>query len=97
MFKFLRPFIGILIDTVLIPYAARKWFVTNTDKQRAETGEIIARAAAAQVLAEYPDEDWAQLVQFIVTRIGDQLPPAAARRAAAGALREAGAFPPARL
>jgi hypothetical protein len=70
------------------------WLGTNVikkpkDHERAATIEVIARAAAAQLVAEFPDKPWATLIEEIIAAIGDQIPTTnrvVARRAAAEAL-----------
>lgn len=69
-----------IIETVLTPLAvmAGGWLVqrvlkTPKDWERANTAEIVAQAAAAQLVRELPDARWDDLVQRLVNIIADQL------------------------
>lgn len=97
MWGFFKAVAVTVVRTALLPYLLSKVIVTNVDKNRAGTAEIVARAAAAQIISEYPEAEWAQLVDLVIRELADGLdfdPPAAAkRRIAIAALREAGVEP----
>ena len=85
MFGFFKALARTAVDLIVLPWLITQVIRTGRDKNRAQTIEIIARAAAAQVLAEFPQSEWAVLVDQIVRQLGDALPPSKAARAAAEA------------
>ena len=84
--------IGMLVQP--LAFVVVGWLGTNVikkpkDHERADTIEKIARAAASQLVSEFPDKPWATLIEEIIGQIGDQIPTTnrvVARRAASEAL-----------
>lgn len=69
-----------ILESMLTPIAvmAGGWLVQRVlkkpkDWERANTAQIIAQAAAAQLVRELPDARWDDLVQRLVSIISDQL------------------------
>jgi hypothetical protein len=77
MGSILKRLIGPLVDIVLIPWLLSSVLRTQRDRERAETIRIVAEAAAAQLVRERPEAEWAHLIGVLVRRISEGLPPAA--------------------
>lgn len=75
MFKILRGLIGPIVEIVIAPWLLSKVIRNQNDAARAQTIEIIARAAAAQLVAENPNAEWAKLVNLLILQLGDAIPP----------------------
>jgi len=77
MGSILKRLIGPLVDIILIPWLQSQVLRTQRDRERAETIRIVAEAAAAQLVRERPEAEWAHLVGVLVRRISESLPPSA--------------------
>jgi hypothetical protein len=95
IFKVLRNLIPAVIEFVLIPILLP---IAARNENRARMIERIATAVAEQLLIEFPEAQWPELIELAISRLAEALPPEARtsnkdvlKRAVTVALSAAGA------
>lgn len=73
MWGFLKAIVQPIVSIVIAPYLLKKVLVTKTDKDRATIIEIMAVAAARQIVRENPDAEWAELIELMVRSLADEI------------------------
>ena len=98
-FKILKSLLPYLIEIVVAPLLRP---IVERNLGRARVIEIVADAVAGQLVAEFPDAEWARLVQMAIQELAEELPPSVKtsnvdvlRRVAVAALEKRGVVKPA--
>lgn len=93
-FKILKSLLPYLIEIVVAPLIRP---LIERNLARAQTMEIVAASIARQLVIEYPNTEWAVLVELAVRLLGEQVPegsrtanPEVLRRVAIDALSKVG-------